>query len=269
MRPGVAAIERNRARLTALAVIAAATLSGCTGQLPSLASAEEANATTWPSQAGATLDTPQFNPFSDAPETAAPLREVIAKPTIDDILQTGELPEMVLGRADAPVTIVEYASLSCPYSRRFHLETFPALKREYIDTGKVRFVLREFPIGRQSGLATIALRCAAPEKYFVLFDRFMTQQPAWVSQEVRPDPIVQVAAQAGLTRRQFDSCREDQRLIARLNWIKERGRKLGVIGTPNFFIQGRSIKKAIGIKKLREILDPMLVGGSHDASAGG
>ena len=81
-------------------------------------------------------------------------------------MQPGELPEMALGRADAPVTIVQYASMTCPYCRQFQRETFPVLKREYIDTGKVRYILREFPIGHQSGLATIALRCAPPEQVF-------------------------------------------------------------------------------------------------------
>lgn len=264
--------RRRRASLphgfAVLALTAIAASSGCTGEPPSLAGAEATDASPVPSQNAATLDTPRFNPFGDAPATASPARDLIANPTINDIMQAGELPEMALGRPDAPVTIVEYASLSCPYSRRFHLETFPRLKNEYIDTGKVRFILREFPIGKQSGLATIALRCAPPDKHFALFDRFMSQQPSWVSQEVRPDPIHQVAAQVGLTRAQFEACRADQHLTSRLNWIKERGRTLGVIGTPNFFIQGRLIKSVMGIRDIREIVDPMLVGRSAVPASG-
>lgn len=249
-------------RFAVLTLVAIAALAGCTGEVPVLGGAQTTDTAAAPLQNGATLDTPRFNPFSDALETATAAREVIANPTVGDIMQTGELPEMALGRPDAPVTIVEYASLSCPYSRRFQLETFPLLKKEYIDTGKVRFILREFPIGKQSGLATIALRCAPPERYFALYDKFMAQQASWVSQEVRPDPIYQVAAQAGLTRSQFDGCRDDQRMIARLNRVKERGRKLGVIGTPNFFIQGRLVKRVIGMKEIREIVDPILAGRS-------
>jgi protein-disulfide isomerase len=168
---------------------------------------------------------------------------------------------MALGRADAPVTIVQYASMTCPYCRKFQIETFPVLKREYIDTGKVRYVLRaEFPIGKQSGLATIALRCAPPDKYFVLYEKLMLQQSTWVSQEVRPDPIFKVAAQVGMTRAQFDSCRENRAMINALNGIKERGRTLGVIGTPNFFIQGKLVKSIIGIREIREMVDPILEG---------
>ena len=182
---------------------------------------------------------PPFNPFSDAPPSSIGRREVIESPSPEEILKPGALPDMELGRKGAPVTIVQYASMTCPICRRFLAETFPALKREYIDTGKVRFILRaEFPIGRQSGLATIALRCAPPEKYFILYEKLMRQQPAWVSQEVRPDPIFKVAAQVGMTREQFDSCRTNRGMIDAINGMKERGRTLGVIGTPNFFIDG-------------------------------
>ena len=167
----------------------------------------------------------------------------------------------VLGRADAPLTLVEFTDLECPYCRAFHVGAFERLKREYIDTGKVRYVLRaEFPIGKQSGLATIALRCAAPDKYFSLYDKLMRQQASWVSQEVRPDPIFKVAQQVGMTRAQFDSCRENRGMINALNGIKERGRALGIIGTPNFFVQGKLVKSVMGIKEIREMVDPILAG---------
>jgi protein-disulfide isomerase len=204
---------------------------------------------------------PAFNPFSDAPASAVGRREVIKSPTLEEILKPGELPEMSLGRKDAPVVIVQYASMTCPICRRFLAETFPALKREYIETGKVRFILRaEFPIGKQSGLATIALRCAPPEKYFGLYEKLMQQQASWVSQEVRPDPIFLVAAQVGMTRAQFDSCRENRGMIAAINGIKERGRTLGIIGTPNFFINGKLVKSFQSIADIRAMVDPVLTG---------
>jgi protein-disulfide isomerase len=245
-------------RFFLLSLIAVGTLAACSGDGPSLGApvGETASATV----GAATADVPGFNPFSDQPATATGRREVMQNPSMADIMKAGELPEMALGRPDAPVTIVQYGSLTCPYCRRFQLETFPVLKREYIDTGKVRFILREFPIGHQSGLATIALRCAPPDRYFVLYEKFMAQQASWVSQEVRPDPIFKVAAQVGMTRAQFDTCRQNRGMIAQLNWIKERGRTLGVIGTPNFFVQGKLVKTVIGMKEIRELVDPILAG---------
>ncbi|MBO0743102.1 MAG: thioredoxin domain-containing protein, partial [Hyphomicrobiaceae bacterium] len=185
-----------------------------------------------PEGSRATPDAAAYSPFGEAlTSQAVGRREVIANPSMAEIMQTGPLPEMALGRKDAPVTIVQYASMTCPYCRQFQIETLPLLKREYIDTGKVRYVLRaEFPIGKQSGLATIALRCAPPDKYFALYDKLMRQQATWVSQEVRPDPIFKVASQVGMTRTQFDSCRENRGMIEALNGIKERGRTLGIIG---------------------------------------
>jgi protein-disulfide isomerase len=207
------------------------------------------------------------SPFS-VPGEIKPARQVIANPAVADVMKTGTLPETAFGRPDAPVTIIKYASLTCPHCRHFHLETFPKFKREYIDTGKVRFIIREFPIGKTSGVAAIALRCADQKKYLQLYGKFLEQQPSWVSQEVRPDAIFNVASQVGMTRQQFDACRENQAMIGGLKWIKDRGRTLGVIGTPNFFVQGKLVKKELSIEELRAMIDPLLKGGLASASPG-
>jgi protein-disulfide isomerase len=204
---------------------------------------------------GAATEKTAFNPFSTDPETMSGGREVIANPTIADVMLTGELPEMSFGRNDAPVTLIKYMSLTCPHCKRFQAEVFPTLKRDYIDTGRVRFILREFPIGKSSGTATVALRCAAPDKYLDLYGRYLSQQASWVSQEVRSEAIFKVAAQAGVTDAQFAACMKDQQLISRLNWVKERGRKLGIIGTPNFFLNGRLIKSTLDLAGLKAAIE--------------
>ena len=242
--------------LSRVALVASILLAGCSTEgLPAggLLAAGPSGVTGTPDKAG-------FNPFSSTPETATGGREVMANPTIADVMQTGTLPEMSLGRADAPVTIIKYMSLTCPYCRKFQLETWPQFKREYVDTGKVRMIYREFPIGKASGTATVALRCAPPDKYLTLYEKLLSQQGAWVSQEVRTDEIFKVAAQVGITQPQFDACLKNQDMIAGLNWVKERGRKLGVIGTPNFFVNGRLIKSVVGMPELRAMIDPILAG---------
>lgn len=209
-----------------------------------------------------------FNPFADHSTTVSGGRQVIANPSLEEVMKAGPLPEMAVGDSNAPVTIIKYASLTCPYCRQFHSEVFPQLKRDYIDTGKVRFIIREFPIGRSSGTATIALRCAPPEKYFELYSKFLQQQSAWVSQEVRLEAIHKVAAQVGLSRAEFDACRENQDMIQGLKWIKDRGRTLGVIGTPNFFIQGKLVKKTLSYGELKAMIDPLLDAAAAQSSAG-
>ena len=258
-------------------LLLAAALAGCGGAGPlsssGLMTADEVDPTKVPSGYLPGDKPPTktaeggFNPFEEQPAVASGGREVIENPTPEDIALTGALPEMSFGRADAPVIIVQYASMTCPHCRNFHMKTFPAFKKEYIDTGKVRYILREFPIGKTSGAATIALRCAKPEKYLQLYGKFMEQQPNWVSLEVRLDPIYKVASQVGMTRQQFDACRENQAMIDGLNWVKERGRKLGVIGTPNFFVGGKLVKKELSIEEIRAMVDP-LVAARTTAAAG-
>jgi protein-disulfide isomerase len=207
----------------------------------------------------------RFNPFVDNTESSGG-RVVIETPSIGDVMQRGPLPERSVGRADAPVTVIKYASLTCPYCRKFHLETFPLLKKRYIDTGKMRFVLREFPIGFQSGAATIALRCVPPKHYFDAYGALLKAQSRWVSQEVRREPIWQVVRGFGLTRAQFHQCYEDKQLIANLNAVKERGRTLGVIGTPNFFIGNRLYKRVLTMTDFDQVMSQQTFVG---ANAGG
>ena len=250
------------AKRAVLAIVCALAAAGCSSDQLLQANSvtvEPAQATGSAYAVGSTASLePPFNPFRDDYASDYGRREVIAKPSLDDVLKVGPLPEMALGRKDAPVTVVKYASLTCPHCRRFQMKVFPTFKREYIDTGKVRFIIREFPIGRSSGNATIALRCAPASKYFILYDKYLNQQTRWVSQEVRLDKIHAVAAQVGLSRSQFDACLKNQDLIQGLKWVKDRGRTLGIIGTPNFFIQNKLVKKVLGIEDLRALVDAEL-----------
>ena len=207
----------------------------------------------------------RFNPFVDHTESAGG-RVVIENPSMGDVMRPGRLPEHSLGRADAPVTVIKYASLTCPYCRKFHLETFPLLKKRYIDTGQMRFILREFPIGFQSGAATIALRCVPAKHYFSAYGALLEAQSRWVSQEVRRDPIWQVVRKFGLTRTQFDACYDDKELVADLNAVKERGRTLGVIGTPNFYISNKLYKRVLTMTDFDAVMSGAPIAGASTSS---
>jgi protein-disulfide isomerase len=239
----------------------AAMLAGCSGDAISVLDASRPVGMTVETAAVGTAARPPgpaFDPFSDSPATSVPMRQVIENPTLAEVMRPGPLPEFSIGEADAAVTIIKYASLTCPYCRRFHAEVLPVLKHDYIDRGKVRFIIREFPIGKTSGMATIALRCVPMNRYLELYGRYLSTQGQWVSQEVRIEPILKVAQGVGLTAAEFDRCRQNQSMISGLNQVKDRGRELGVIGTPNFFINGRLVKKALDLNELREIIDPLI-----------
>ena len=256
---------RRGIALTGLALVAGLgmALAGCGGSgltLPSLATGGVAQGAGAAGGAGSS-DRMEGSPFQDSNSAALAGREVIANPTLDEVMKlAGPLPEMSLGAADAPVTIIKYASMTCPYCRQFQMEAFPELKRQYIDTGKVRFILREFPIGFQSGLATIAKRCVPEPKYFQAYDRLMRQQNVWVSQDVRAEPIVKAMGDLGLTVAQLEACRQDKGLVAALDAVKQRGRLLGIVGTPNYFINGRLIKHTLTLKDMKAVIDPLLAG---------
>ncbi len=178
--------------------------------------------------------------------------------SIAELMQPGPLKEMTLGRAGAKVTVIEYFSLTCPVCHVFHKNTWPVFKKTYIDTGKIFFIAREFPIGRSSGNASIALRCDE-DNYFKLLDRYLAQQKRWVSQKVRLDAIHSIAAPFGLTRARFDSCLANQDIINGIKQVKQRGRDLGVIGTPTFFINGKQLRGALTMEQLRAEIEPLLV----------
>ncbi len=258
----------------AATLLAAGWLSACGASLPPLSADATASISTDGGASGAAFPAtasekreglPQ--PFGDPTATATGGREVIQNPTVADIMAPSPLPEMSWGRTDAPVTIVEYASLTCPHCRNFHRTTFPEVKSRLIDTGRVRFILREFPIGKTSGNATIALRCAPPDKYLELYGKFMEQQASWVSQEVRLDAIYAVAQQVGMTRPQFDACLQNQGMIENLKWIKDRGRKLGIVGTPNFFIGNKLIKKELTFAEIADYVEQASRSGTPTAAA--
>jgi protein-disulfide isomerase len=182
--------------------------------------------------------------------------KALNQPAPEELLRDGPLGERSLGSKTAPVTVIEYASLTCPHCASFHRDVFPRVKREYIDTGKIRYIVREFPIGRTAGAAAIINRCGPEEKYFTLYGEFLARQKEWVSQEVRHPAIFEVAKRTGMSRETFDKCITNQTIIDGLTEVKERGRKFGVIGTPTFFANGRKAQGVVTYEEFKALVDP-------------
>jgi protein-disulfide isomerase len=184
-----------------------------------------------------------------------PIDKATYVPPQQDLMAAGPLGDRVLGKPNAPVTVIEYVSLTCPHCSNFQKHLFQRVKKEFIDTGKVRFIVREFPIGHTSGTAAIINRCAPEDKYFFLLNQFLTRQPEWVSQEVRPDAIYSVAKASGMTRETFDKCLSNQTIIEGLTEVKQRGRQFGVIGTPTFFINGRKAQGEVTFEEIKALIE--------------
>lgn len=168
------------------------------------------------------------------------------------------LPDKVLGSADAPVTIVEYASMTCPHCANFHTTTFQELKTEYIDTGKVKFVLREFPFDPLAAAVFMLARCS-DDKYYDVVDLYFEHQSEWAVQEDALPKIRGLARQAGFSDADFEACLTDQKLLDGINAVKDKGyEEMGVRATPTIFIDGEKLEGSRDMGALRAIIDPKL-----------
>ncbi len=179
-------------------------------------------------------------------------------PTAEELMRPGPLPDLVLGKADAPVTIIEYASMTCPHCANFHKTTYPALKTKYIDTGKVRFIFREFPLDELAVAASMLARCAGGDKAIAMIDVLFASQDKWAVRQPIP-VLMQIAKQAGFTEKKFDECLKDQKLYNDLMAMRERGTKdYKVESTPTLFINGKMQKGGATIEELEKLIEPLL-----------
>jgi protein-disulfide isomerase len=171
--------------------------------------------------------------------------------------QPPQIGEMAMGPDTAKVTVIEYASASCPHCASFYKETFPALKSEYIDTGKIRFVFREFP-HNQPGLAAFMLaRCAPKEKYFPMVDMFFQQQEQWLANP--KDGLFKIAQLAGFTQATFDECLKNEQVAKGIIAVRDdASNKFGVEGIPTFFVNGKKLDAGSTIEDFRKVIDPLL-----------
>ena len=176
----------------------------------------------------------------------------------EELMSPGPLPDQVLGSPDAPVTIVEYASMTCGHCATFHEKTYPELKKRYIDTGKVRFVFREFPLDPIAAAGFMLARCAGDGKYFPMVETLFHQQREWAVQKPLP-PLMAIAKQAGFTQQSFEACLANQQLLGDIEKVRERAAaKFGVNSTPTFFINGKRQSGAVSIEELEKLIEPYL-----------
>ncbi len=174
------------------------------------------------------------------------------------LMEPGALPDQVMGKADAPVTIVEYASMTCPHCAAFHATTLPEIKTKYIDTGKAKLILREFPFDPRAEAAFMLSRCSN-DKYYAMADVLFKQQNNWARAEDAQAALLQISKLAGFSQESFTACLTNQKLLEDIRAVRTRGAdEFKVDSTPTFFINGDKYAGALTVGEMSAIIDGKL-----------
>ena len=186
-----------------------------------------------------------------SPALAAPA------PDLSDLLTPPEGGDMTMGQDDAKVTLVEYASASCPHCAAFAKDVFPKIKTDYVDTGKVKFIFREFPHNQQALAAFMLARCLPKEKYFPLIDVFFATQDKWVPDA--KEGLGNIAKQAGMSQADFDACLKNESVANSILAVREKATtKYGVDSIPTLFLNGKVFHGETTYDDLKKAIDPLL-----------
>ncbi len=199
--------------------------------------------------------------------SSQPLHAQGASVPVDQLMAPEALPDIVEANAGTddskqpPVTIVEYASMTCSHCAAFHMTTYPVLMSKYVDTGKVRFVLREFPLDPLATAAFMLARCAGPDKRNAMVGLLFQQQRNWAFTDKPIEALAGLVKQTGMSQESFEACLKDQDLHEKINEVRDRAaEKFGVEATPTFFFNGIKHNGAMSPEELDKLLEPLLKG---------
>jgi protein-disulfide isomerase len=174
-----------------------------------------------------------------------------------ELLKPPSLGDMALGADEgAKVTIVEYASATCPHCAAFHKDVWPKLKSEYIDTKKIRFIFREFPLNDAAMAAFMIARAAPKDSYFPILDVLFDTLETWAKSPA--EGLLNIAKQAGFSEEKFNETLKNEQLARGIIEIRDGGVKFGVKGTPTFFLNGKITEGETTFESLKAAIDPLL-----------
>jgi protein-disulfide isomerase len=163
--------------------------------------------------------------------------------------------DRILGNPDAPITIVEYASLTCPHCAHFTNDILPELKKKWIDTGKAKLVLRDYPLDEPALRAAMIARCAPPDRFYAYTDMFFGAQDKWVTARDYRDALARLVKLGGMSREEFDNCLKNTALENKI--VEGRlvaSKELDVNSTPTFFINGTKFTGAPTVEEFDKVL---------------
>lgn len=188
----------------------------------------------------------------------APVTQAAAQ-SADELMTAGPMEDKVLGDPEAPVTIIEYSSMTCPHCAAFHTGTLPEIKEKYIDTGKAKLVFREFPFDPRAMAAFMLARCAPDDRYFPLIDVLYQQQRTWASAPDARPPLLQISKLAGFTQESFEACLKNQEMLDNISQVQKRAAdEFGVSSTPTFFINGEKVAGNMSVEDMSKLIDKHL-----------
>ena len=174
-----------------------------------------------------------------------------------ELLKPPALGDMALGADEgAAVTLVEYASATCPHCAAFHTDVWPQLKAEYVDTKKIRFIFREFPLNDAALAAFMIARAAPKDAYFPLIGVFFDTLESWSQSPA--EGLLNIAKQAGFSQQKFDETLKNESLAKGIMEIRDGGAKFGVKGTPSFFLNGKQLEGEQSFETLKAEIDKLL-----------
>lgn len=184
-----------------------------------------------------------------------------ADPAPADVAPRLENGDMVMGAANAPVTIIEYASLTCPHCANFQVATFPQLKTNYIDKGLVKFVYRDFPLDQIALKAAMVVRCAGPQRYFGFLHVFFEQQGSWAAGndgDKMMASLKRLAKLGGMSESEFDACLANKQVQDSVLGMRMAGeQQFQVRSTPTLIINGERQSGALSFEELDKKLKPL------------
>lgn len=187
---------------------------------------------------------------------------VMSLPLVLGESSASEVTERAIGDAEAPVTIIEYSSLTCPHCASFHNEVLPDLKKKYVETGKVRMVFRDFPLNEPAVDAAVLAHCAGPDRYVGFLDVLFQTQASWASSPDPREALKQLGKLGGLDEGQMDACFNDESMVDGVLQSRLQGQnEHKVQSTPTFVINGETHAGNRSIDEFADIIDP-LIGGS-------
>jgi protein-disulfide isomerase len=169
------------------------------------------------------------------------------------------LEERSLGADDAPVTMIEYSSLTCPHCAEFHATTLPKIKEQYITPGKLRLVYRDFPLDPLATAAAMLPHCVAPDRYFGLLEGLFRSQSTWARSQEPAKELERLSRFAGLSPAAFQSCINNKELLQAIQQRAAAAREeYGITSTPTFIIDGKKIVGATKFEEFQKAIDEHL-----------